>query len=257
MQRLSGTLNAAAIGALVFALLPRPLGADMWSPPTKRVFSSANASYRVTVLPNVHHDIEGVPAKELPHLIVERFENAHFVPDWRRKLDNRTMPLEVLISNDGAHLVTLDNYAAVGKGDDVVVIYRRGGELVRKLSLGDLISRDHARYLQRTSSTISWRGAESLVDGDTVLLLQVYEPNAGDERSQRHVPVRIRLADGEVLAHAGPEWEAARAKIAEYEQKRQALWEAHRKTEPPPEGKPWPETPPDNFGLDGPIRFYD
>ena len=257
MHRLSRAALASVIGALVaIAVLPRPLRADTWEPPTTRMFTSANALYRVTVLPHYPHAPPEAGEKERPLAMVERFESARFMPDWERKLENRIAPLDALISNDGAYLVTLDNYAAVGKGDNVVVIYRRGGELVRKLSLGQLLPPEYVRYLTRTTSTIAWRGAHSLAEGDTVLVVQVYEPGSGDERYPKHVPVRIRLADGAVFPHAGPEWADARSKIAELEERRQGLWEAER-GKPTPDGKPLPETPPENFGLDGWQPYYD
>lgn len=251
MKNLARVVLTAAIGTFVVAaaLLPGPLRADTWDPPMTRVFQSANAIYRVIVLPRSYGSTEA-GEEPRPRVIVERFEGARFVPDWERKLENRIAPLEALITNDGAYLVTLDNYAAVGKGDDVVVIYRRGGELVRKLSLGQLLPPEYIRFLQRTTTTIAWRGAESL-EGDSVLLLQVYEPDSSEERYPLHVPVRIRLSDGEVLPHTGLEWANARGKIVELEEKLQALWEEQKNEHPWPEGKPLPETPPEDFGFNG------
>lgn len=59
---------------------------------------------------------------------------------WSIDLSNSVSPTDVRISNDGKHVITFDNWARVGYGDDVVAIYNRSG-LLRKYSLEELFER--------------------------------------------------------------------------------------------------------------------
>jgi hypothetical protein len=39
-------------------------------------------------------------------------------------------PVSALVSEDGAYLITFDNWHSMGYGDDVVVLYRTDGTLI-------------------------------------------------------------------------------------------------------------------------------
>ncbi len=61
-------------------------------------------------------------------------------PAWETRLNNRVSPGSVHVSDFGNHVITFDNWASVGYGDDVVAIYNRTG-LVAKYSLESLFNR--------------------------------------------------------------------------------------------------------------------
>jgi hypothetical protein len=55
---------------------------------------------------------------------------------WKVSLSNPSAPLSVFPSDNGQHIVTLNNWASVGYGDDVVALYDAGGQTA-KYSLED------------------------------------------------------------------------------------------------------------------------
>jgi hypothetical protein len=47
---------------------------------------------------------------------------------WKATLSNPVAPVSVFLSDDGQHVVTLDNWGRVGYGDDVVALYDSSGQ---------------------------------------------------------------------------------------------------------------------------------
>lgn len=120
---------------------------------------------------------------------------------WRRALLNDVAPVSSIVADDGRHVVTFDNWHAMGLGDDVIVIYGPGGDVVRQFALADLMSEAQVKALPRTVSSIWWGGRHRFDDGDSVLVLEI----AADKEmfhSRKGVfrAVRIALADGRILA---------------------------------------------------------
>jgi hypothetical protein len=63
---------------------------------------------------------------------------------WQVTLSNPSAPLSVFLSDDGQNIVTLDNWASVGYGDDVVVLYNSGRQTA-KYSLEEFAPPPQAR----------------------------------------------------------------------------------------------------------------
>src|SRR5437016_13191631 len=57
--------------------------------------------------------------------------NANRTQIWCAELSNRVAPASVLVSGDGRHVVTLNNWGAVGYGGDVVAIYDSRGQIAK------------------------------------------------------------------------------------------------------------------------------
>ncbi|HEX6160586.1 MAG TPA: energy transducer TonB [Thermoanaerobaculia bacterium] len=95
---------------------------------------------------------------------------------WQRvarwQLVNEVAPVSAIVANDGT-VVTFDNWHAMGHGDDVVVIYRPDGSLVRKLGLADLLEEEDISQLSHSVSSISWSGTHRVDEGKRVLLLEI------------------------------------------------------------------------------------
>lgn len=53
---------------------------------------------------------------------------------WKLDLDNRTAPVDVFVSDEGRYVVTLDNWHAMGYGDEVAAFYHAEG-LIKKYAL--------------------------------------------------------------------------------------------------------------------------
>jgi TonB family protein len=79
----------------------------------------------------------------------------------------------------------------MGWGDDVVVIYRPDGTLVRKLGLSDLMDKEDVGELHRSVSSIWWSGTHRIEEERRQLVLQI------DARKIEEVP--LSLETGEML----------------------------------------------------------
>ena len=227
-----------------FALLPAVSLADSWFPAQTETILSANGKFRVTVVPRpldgalayFSDKVDGVEpagqdhgdAQRSPIARVERLADSgewEFV--WQMPLVNDVAPVVVLLVDDGSRLVTFDNWHSKGYGDDAVVIYDRQGEVVRKLSLEQMLPADYVRYLPRSVSSLQWRGTPALVDGDRMVEIPVAQPRP-DRKEWPTVPLRIRLSDGQVMATAPREWWGALARAGQLEAERRDAWVALR-----------------------------
>src|SRR5687767_23204 len=95
---------------------------------------------------------------------------------WRRvaawRLVNEVSPLSALVANDGT-IITFDNWHSVGYGDDVVVIYRSDGSLVRKFGLADLVEDEDIPQFSRSVSSMQWAGTHRVDEEQRTLLLAI------------------------------------------------------------------------------------
>jgi hypothetical protein len=109
--------------------LSSPVIADRWMMARSFETASSNRSFVARV------SLERPPGAKGPTLeLFSVKENGSRTQEWQADLSNRGVPFEVLVTDDGRHVVTLDNHARVGYGDDVVAIYAKTG-LIRKYSL--------------------------------------------------------------------------------------------------------------------------
>ena len=231
---------------LALLMLASPVAlADSWAPPTTKITESANGQFRVTVVPRplagalayFQDKVDGVgaagqrkgEAQVSPVAMVEKRDGANgWRAVWQMPLVNDVAPTSVRLSNDGSRLVTFDNWHSVGLGDDVVVIYDEQGDLVRKLSLDQIVPAAYVAHLPRTVSSLWWGGEHALVADDRFVELQVVLPGADMDDEAPLVPVRVRLADGEVVPPSGKAWDEAIATLRTLEEKRLAAWSALR-----------------------------
>lgn len=263
------TTPSAALRALALAglLSAAPAFADSWMPPNTEVTPSADGRTRVTVtprplggaLPYFEDKVKGVePAgqrrgetQRSPVARVERLgADGTWSLVWQMPLVNDVGPTNVLLANDAAFLVTFDNWHSAGWGDDVVVIYDSRGDKVRQLSLEEILPPEYVHFLPTTVSSRWWGSGHVLVEGETMVELQVVSPEVlRDELAEEYeeaeqaeqnevaedaedaeeaepvpVPVRIRLADGAVVPPAGERWEQAMAAAKALEAWRLAGW---------------------------------
>lgn len=208
----------AWLAAVLFAA-PVPAGADSWRPPQPQTYVSPHKTARLRVQPRVVDDrleyfhtkvAGGTLAGRQPRGLVERLVDGKWVRAWEGPLVNETAPVSALVSDDGAHAVTFDNWHSMGLGGNVVVIYRRDGTVVRALALSDILPDDYVRALPRSVSSLWWRGEHRLEGGQ--LLLQVVVPsNSSLDAKRQYVQLAVDLASGRVVPPTGAEWERAMA----------------------------------------------
>lgn len=186
---------------------------DSWAPPKKERYCAATGKYCVDVDPKPiesqfrYFDDHvkgkanpgagpGVRRSAVATLLVR--DGREYKPVGSFPLSNEVAPVNVLISTDGKYLVTFDNWHSVGWGNNVVVIYRNDGSLVKQYSLAQLLSEEKVERLPRTVSSIWWSGEHRLDERSGHLVLQVvhdgtklFDPKA------KYTELRLQLTTGE------------------------------------------------------------
>lgn len=193
------------IAALLLSALR--LHGDSWSLPKPETVHSANGQWRLTTIPKqlkgqleyftdkVAGATDAGAAEGIRHNEA-RGELYHKTGGgtWRRvarwQLVNEVSPASALVTNGGT-VVTFDNWHSLGYGDDVIVIYRSDGSLVRKLGLADLMQAEDISQLQRSVSSISWSGTHRVDEDKRVLMVEI--------NAYRLETVPISLENGSVL----------------------------------------------------------
>src|SRR5262249_51852655 len=92
---------------------------------------------------------------------------------WEFPLINEVSPVSALVTDDGGYVITFDNWHAVGYGDNVVVIYRANGALVKKFGLEDLLTEGDIETLPHSVSSIWWGGEHYIDHANGILNLKV------------------------------------------------------------------------------------
>jgi len=195
---LAATAVVLALAASTSALVAR---ADKWGPPERLEVVSANAAYAFIAEPNSLGD-PGTATGEL------RRADGSLV--WQKPLLNDAAPVSAIVSDDGLHVATFDNWHYKGHGADTVVIYDARGEVLHHFALGDFLSLSERVRLVRSISSIHWGGTHLIVDGKLFLSIQImpweiYEApgsaaaTAWKISPDRFVERRIDLVTGRVL----------------------------------------------------------
>jgi hypothetical protein len=166
--------------------------ADSWAAPQEKDYYAVNDAYYLHVVPG---DGATHARGTLVHVLVGGDEEEV----WSRELENPTAPVEVLVAADGRYVVTLDDWGKVGYGPRVVVIYRPGGELVKKLTLEDFLTGEEIAAVSGSVSSRWWRGDSELDEVEGVVVLRVVTGGATTEGKPQTREVRVALATGEVV----------------------------------------------------------
>ena len=187
--------------------------ADSWTLPSRQTFTSPSGRFEVDIYPKrlssqLHYfddkvhgrsDAGGVTGlrENSPRAVmysVNRLGLRHRLLGFR--LVNEVAPVSALVSDDGRRLVTFDNWHGMGYGDDVVVIYRSDGTLVRKFSLEELLTAEDVRELPRSISSRYWSAWEQIDPITSRLVLGISRCHFRDECHEVPVPLEIDLETG-------------------------------------------------------------
>lgn len=201
------TSQGTLIALVLIASCQLRLGADSWALPTVFNHDSNNGGFRIQVQPRVlARQLEyfseelgskaGSPRSE--HHAWATVSRRHwygFRREARFQLVNDVAPVKALISNDGAYVVTIENWHMVGQGPNVVVIYKGDGSLVGKLALTDIFTSRDINTFPESTSSIWWGDGHYIDDAHQELVLRAL--SNGDVRpslSPTYGEVRIELA---------------------------------------------------------------
>lgn len=237
------------------ALAPSSGSADTWAPPRTEVILSANGQFRVEVvprplggaLPYFRDKVDGIepagqrsgdPRTSAIARVEKREPRGAWRVLWQMPLVNDVGPTSMLLANDASFLVTFDNWHSAGFGDDVIAIYDRQGDLVRKLSLEQVLPQAYVNHLPTSVSSRWWGGEHRLVGDDRIVELRVVAPGGRTGLGRAYVPVQIRLEDGAVIPPRGAAWENALDNANKLESERLDAWAALRKLRAQPLAAP-------------------
>ena len=207
----------AAFSLICFGSTLISIKADQWILPTKKKYYSANKKYYLEVTPkklesqlkyfeekvdnkSAAKREKGSPENYAKGTFYVRRSNGGYERKISFRLVNEVSPVEALVSDNGDYLVTFDNWHSAGYGDDVIVIYRSDGSLIRKFSLEDLLTDGDIGVLMRTVSSIWWGGKHEIDEHAGLLTLKIVanRTSSGDEGS-RIRELKIDLATGRPL----------------------------------------------------------
>lgn len=185
---------------LLFVLLVTPpwsAVADSWRPPSVETYSSRMGNYRLTVFPGGDAHASG-PQRPC-EATLEKLEGNAYRQLWRKPLRNEIAPVSALVSDTDGRFITFDNWASVGYGESVVVVYDDGGMPVRDYSLKALVGRERFKSFRRSVSSIWWGGKHQLSYDDVTVSLQVVSDSSAEGEDTRYEEIRLRLDTGELL----------------------------------------------------------
>jgi TonB family protein len=191
--------------------------ADEWMLPKKQKYYAPNKRYYLEVTPKklesqlqyfedkVDHKghagaAEGVKDNWAKGALYARRSDGTFSKKSEFPLVNEVSPVSALVSNDGKYFVTFDNWHSTGYGDDVVVLCRSDGSVIKKFGLEDFLTEGDIETLPHSVSSIEW-GGEHYIDGSAGLLVLKIVSNRKSpwEASAQFHELKIELANGRIL----------------------------------------------------------
>lgn len=211
--------------ALLLLCWSTAAAADSWGPPQQTIYLSPNRQVRLIVTPNhalARYYLEGPasaprPSGQAQGRLQRRGADGRWRTEWDVPLVNDVSPVSALVANSGGFVVTFDDWAGIGVGDNVVAIYGPAGRLIRALRLDAFLPLDYIMTLPRTFGSVWWGGfAESghaIAPGGDRLVLQVSMPGT-DLLASGFVELSVDLATGRPAPLVGPAWERAFAAAA-------------------------------------------
>jgi len=93
-------------------------------------------------------------------------------------LRNPVAPHEAVITNGAQFIVTFDDWAEVGRTENVVVVYRGTGEVVKSWGLADIFSPEERKKFTSSVSSTWWRGNVELLENRTQSPVVIIRPEA-------------------------------------------------------------------------------
>jgi hypothetical protein len=142
---------------------------DVPPPPKIRKFYSSNRQYSVEITAKTRETRLRYPTAEF----YVRAADGSYQRTAKFGLVNDLVPVSAIVSDDGRHLVTFDEWHYLGRGDRVVVIYRSNGHLVRKFALNDILTERDIETLPATVSSTWWGGTHYIDQTNSLLILKI------------------------------------------------------------------------------------
>jgi hypothetical protein len=181
------------------------LNADTWEEPAIRCYFSDNVQYCIkvysTIIPdNYYKWLTSSSKKKAKFSVTDtaiiscyatlyEINNNDTVKIWEQKFINRFTPLSAIVSDDGKHVVTFNNWYSIGYGQDVMVVYDQKGNLKKMYSL-EAISPFPVNYYRRTISSILWLKKANFISNEEI---EIFEGNQSNLIIDGHLGKCIQM----------------------------------------------------------------
>lgn len=243
-MRIVRAFSLLALAVIVLSVTPAPSCADSWMLPTTTTYTSCSGHARVTVVPRdldsqsryfedkvgkVDPAGQKKGAASVAQARLERLVDRRWQVVWERQIANDVAPVSAIVRDDAEYAVTFDDWHGLGYGPNAVVIYGKGGKLVRAFSLSDVVPNDYIEALPHSVSSIQWRGDPRFSNDGRQVVIPVVIPSEGSLADRVTIDLAIDLADGKVTPIDPAAWEAALTKGRNV-RAAQIAWEASAKT---------------------------
>ena len=196
----------------VAALASGPARADSFMPPSVTETRSPQGTAMVTVIPAMLSCAVGEEDCEpAARAVVERLQGPFKAGSRTVALVNAQAPSLALVTDDAERLLTVNDYASAGFGENVLVVYDDHGAIIARHALGDFLPDDYINGLPRTASTLRWWAAPPVIEpGTHIATISLHlvgpEPWGGAGKA---LALRLDLDTGHIERPSGPAWEAA------------------------------------------------
>jgi hypothetical protein len=204
-----------AKAALFIMLSACPILGDSWPLPEPKKIYSDNKQYYIEIIPRklesqlkfFSDKSKGIEPAGSPKglkdnyckgVFYKRNASGEYEKVWEQRLSNEVSPVGVLVSNGGKYVITFDNWHSIGYGDNVVAIYGPSGQLIRKMSLTDVMPLDRIMKLPRSVSSVYW-GGEHRIDeqSEQLVLLVISKIGESLDDKPEYKEERVDLSTGE------------------------------------------------------------
>jgi TonB family protein len=191
--------------------------ADSWALPQKKKYYSQGKKYYLEVMPKklesqLSYFEDKVAGRENAGAQSGAKDNRAKGTFYARRSDgsyskraefplvNEVSPVSALVSSKGGYFVTFDNWHSAGYGDDIVVIYRQNGTLIKKFGLEGLLTKGDIETLPHSTSSIWWGGEHYIDEEKDLLVLKIVanRKSPWQEDAKFH-ELKIELASGQPL----------------------------------------------------------
>jgi hypothetical protein len=137
------------LAILLLVISQSALHADKWAAPTPRIYASPWGTHALKVLPD-----RGNFGGQADATLFTLDEKGDEKVIWKGKLVN--MPHQVLLSNQGKYVATIDTYANLGF-QHAIVLYNDKGKAVADYALEELLTKaELAEKVPQTASSRHW-----------------------------------------------------------------------------------------------------
>jgi len=216
-MKLTAVLVTAFVLITLGGIASTNVKADSWKLPSKKKYCSANKRYCVEVSPKKLESqlkyfqdkvddrpnagaLEGLKDNHPTGTVYARRKLAGYSRKTTFQLLNEVSPVSAVVSNNGEYFVTFDNWHSVGYGDDVVVIYRTDGTVIKKFGLEDLFTEGDIETFSRSTSSRNWGDDHYIDDAKSILVLRaVSNGRSYYDADAKFYELKIELVTGRPL----------------------------------------------------------